>query len=240
MEKKGQCFYTVVRNGTERYITLKKGCDMEIGLEIDNLIHLDETDRLSNSSSEASSLNNMSCHIETDRLSNNPVGLPSCGSDRTSDRLHSVNLPTPLTQDYDQQGTDRFSDRILANQSILKWKNPVDDDNIPIKATIGYSVRIVHSRDTNGSHQKSWTNCDKLPVSDLSEDKEVKLPDPLTDLYKRSIKGMTIEESQKVAKLLWDYREVFAKSDMDLGLFNGPIKHRIDTGNAAPVRYPDD
>lgn len=49
---------------------------------------------------------------------------------------------------------------------------------------------------------------------------------------------MTIEESQTVAKLLWDYREVFAKNDMDLGLFNDPVKHRIYTGDATPVRYP--
>jgi hypothetical protein len=181
--KEGQCFYAVVKNGTEKYITLKKGYDMGIGLEIDNLIPLDETDRFPDCSSMASFVNNMGCHIETDKISNNSSGLPSCGSDKISDRLNSVNLPTPLTQGYDQQDTDRFSDKTHANQSILKCKSPMEDDNVPIKATIGYSVRIIHSKDTNGSHQQSWTSCDRLPASDSSEGKEVKLPDHLTDLY---------------------------------------------------------
>ena len=33
-----------------------------------------------------------------------------------------------------------------------------------------------------------------------------------------------------------DYQDIFAKNDLDIGVFNGNIKHKIDSGNAKPVK----
>lgn len=32
------------------------------------------------------------------------------------------------------------------------------------------------------------------------------------------------------------FSDVFATGDLDLGLFHGDVKHRIDTGNSKPIR----
>lgn len=47
---------------------------------------------------------------------------------------------------------------------------------------------------------------------------------------------MTEEQSIIFAKFLITYQDVFSKSDFDMGLFNGDIEHKIDTGNATPIK----
>lgn len=44
------------------------------------------------------------------------------------------------------------------------------------------------------------------------------------------------KQSIVFAKFIISYQEVFAKNDFDMGSFNGEIQHRIDTGNAKPIR----
>jgi len=63
------------------------------------------------------------------------------------------------------------------------------------------------------------------------------LPSHLKDLYERSIKYLTYTEAKQVYKLLTEYSTLFAESDMDLGRTN-IIKHKIDTGDAKPVKHP--
>ena len=43
-------------------------------------------------------------------------------------------------------------------------------------------------------------------------------------------------EAVEITKLLLDYQDIFAKNDLDIGGFNGNIKHKIDTGNANLVK----
>ncbi|CAG2209806.1 unnamed protein product [Mytilus edulis] len=62
------------------------------------------------------------------------------------------------------------------------------------------------------------------------------LPDHLTDLYERSIRKLNECEAVRVRNLLLEYQDVFSKDDFDIGLFNGDVKHRIDTGDAKPIR----
>ena len=65
---------------------------------------------------------------------------------------------------------------------------------------------------------------------------ERQLPEHLNDLYQRSIQNLNKTEAAEIAKLLLDYQDIFAKNDLDIGVFNGYIKHKIDTGNAKPVK----
>lgn len=55
-------------------------------------------------------------------------------------------------------------------------------------------------------------------------------------MFESSIQNLTEKQSIVFAKFIISYQEVFAKNDFDMGSFNGEIQHRIDTGNAKPIR----
>ena len=65
---------------------------------------------------------------------------------------------------------------------------------------------------------------------------KTKLPEHLKELFIRSIDHLDIHQAKEVGLLLTRYETVFAKDDLDIGLFSGSIKHTIDTGDAAPTR----
>ena len=62
------------------------------------------------------------------------------------------------------------------------------------------------------------------------------LPEHLLQLYLRSLKNLEGEEGTSLRHLLIQYQDVFARHDFDLGEFR-TIMHRIDTGDAAPVKH---
>ena len=78
--------------------------------------------------------------------------------------------------------------------------------------------------------KENFEDCEKL------EKLEKEMPTHLQDLCNRSIKDMNTQQHIKIAKILIRYSTVFAKNSMDLGLYNGPIKHIIDTGDVQPIR----
>lgn len=55
-------------------------------------------------------------------------------------------------------------------------------------------------------------------------------------MFESSIQNFTEKQSIVFAKFIISYQEVFAKNDFDMGSFTGKIQHRIDTGNAKPIR----
>jgi hypothetical protein len=74
------------------------------------------------------------------------------------------------------------------------------------------------------------------PEMSSSADTSSAIPDHLTQLYLRSTENLKGEECGSLQTLLSSYSDVFAKHDFDLGEFS-TIMHRIDTGDAAPVRH---
>ena len=84
------------------------------------------------------------------------------------------------------------------------------------------SVRIV---------KREILNTDNKTLQELKE----LLPVHVQDLFIKSCKDLSLNESRQVAKLLFDYQDIFAKNDLDLGTFHG-VKHKIDTGDAKPIR----
>ena len=54
-------------------------------------------------------------------------------------------------------------------------------------------------------------------------------------MYDRAIKGLNPEERKKLKSLLIEYRDVFAKHDLDLGCLT-TVKHKIDTKDATHVK----
>ena len=63
------------------------------------------------------------------------------------------------------------------------------------------------------------------------------VPNHLQDLYQRTIAGLDPKQRKDVASLLRKYAGVFSEDDGDIGR-TGIIKHKIDTGEARPVKQP--
>ena len=63
------------------------------------------------------------------------------------------------------------------------------------------------------------------------------IPEHLEDLWERSSVHLKKEETESLKQLLVNYADVFSKSPGDLGRTDR-VQHRIDVGNAIPVRQP--
>ena len=63
----------------------------------------------------------------------------------------------------------------------------------------------------------------------------VELPSRLKQLYENSSSELQPDEKLALKQLLYDYSDIFAKDEFDLGNFT-EIEHSIDTGNAKPVK----
>ena len=58
----------------------------------------------------------------------------------------------------------------------------------------------------------------------------------MTNLVKRSCQHLTPQQSRRLAKLLYECEDIFAKGDLDIGIFNSENEHNIDTGDSHPIR----
>jgi hypothetical protein len=80
----------------------------------------------------------------------------------------------------------------------------------------------------------------KLNLSDQSLSDSTyfakKLPVHMKNLLKRSCQHLTPQQSRRLAKLLYEFEDIFATDDLDIGIFNGEIEHKINTGYSHPIR----
>ena len=63
------------------------------------------------------------------------------------------------------------------------------------------------------------------------------VPSHLSDLYQRTVDGMSKDQQKKVASLLSKYSSVFSENDNDIGR-TGVLNHRIPTKDAQPIKQP--
>ena len=67
---------------------------------------------------------------------------------------------------------------------------------------------------------------------------ETKLPNHVRELYEKSILGLNITQKEILYNLLlYEFSGLFSQGSHDLGRTD-LVKHRINTGTAAPVRQP--
>jgi hypothetical protein len=72
-----------------------------------------------------------------------------------------------------------------------------------------------------------FTSNPSEPVAEVSEH--------LQDLLERSAKELDPSEREKLAELLTEFQDVFARSEFDFGGFTA-LEHEIDTGDAHPIK----
>jgi hypothetical protein len=63
------------------------------------------------------------------------------------------------------------------------------------------------------------------------------VPTHVKDLFDKSSEHLQDREKQQFAELLTKYQDAFSKSADDLGRTDR-VQHRINTGNANPIRHP--
>ena len=92
---------------------------------------------------------------------------------------------------------------------------------IPAGAQVGTCEEVIK--------EEQPSEMELLPVGDT-------LPAHLTDLAERSGSHLTQPQRVKMEDTLREFADVFSKGDHDLGR-TGLVKHRIDTGNAHPIKH---
>lgn len=83
-------------------------------------------------------------------------------------------------------------------------------------------------------------NCVRLTkpgqnISDKEHNTNAQVPEHLSDLVERSSKHLNLEQIEILASLLIKYQNVFSETSDDIGRTN-LVTHRINTGNAIPIR----
>ena len=63
------------------------------------------------------------------------------------------------------------------------------------------------------------------------------MPVHLKDVYNRACEGLSKDQCLQVANLLKKHASTFSNSDTDIGR-TGIIRHKIDTGDAHPIKQP--
>jgi hypothetical protein len=74
-----------------------------------------------------------------------------------------------------------------------------------------------------------------LGVTSNPSEPTTEVPEHLQDLLERSAKELDPSEREKLAELLTEFQDVFARSEFDFGNFTA-LEHEIDTGDAHPIR----
>ena len=139
----------------------------------------------------------------------------------------------------DLQGLMPPNSVIDRDQTTIPFRTPTDR-YITLKQgqCIGTGMEINDIFDLEGdetfSISKVTIENDKSMPS--VENMKSQLPSHLQDLLKKSSVNLSEKEQFEVFCLLERFQHVFAKDDFDLALFNGNIKHKIDTLTARPVK----
>ena len=135
------------------------------------------------------------------------------------------------------------SDSFVSKHGVLVGKALVDPTNklIPIRMmNISKEPSVIYKDTVVGTYHPV-ESISQLPAETPQESEPVvamdALPDHLIDLFERSSRYLDDNQKLRLKAFLCEYKDVFATSDHDLGR-TGLIKHKIDTGNNAPIKLP--
>ncbi|CAC5426098.1 unnamed protein product [Mytilus coruscus] len=143
--------------------------------------------------------------------------------DRFTD--NSSNDFEPMSDTDQPAEADRISATLTANPKMEEYTSK----DSPEYSILSIKSDKIHDNATVNPHNpdKNMSNIGSVRVSVKPSTSDKQITQHLQDLYIRTIKDMTPSESKDIDELLCEFQDVFAKGDMNLGLFEGEIKHRI-------------
>ncbi|CAC5396944.1 Transposon Ty3-I Gag-Pol polyprotein,Transposon Ty3-G Gag-Pol polyprotein [Mytilus coruscus] len=95
---------------------------------------------------------------------------------------------------------------------------------------------VVYQGSTIGQVHKIESVCEDTHT-DLKNKQSIELRSDLKALYEKACEKLDEQQSDQLKVLISKYEGLFAESDKELGHTN-LVKHRINTGNAQPVKEP--
>ena len=130
------------------------------------------------------------------------------------------------------------SDNFVSKHGLLVGKTLVDTCNkfIPVRIlNLDTKPKTVFQDTVVGTFESV---VEVNPTETMGNDKQVEeLPEYLVDLYDRSCEHLSHEQRLKLKLFLFEFQDVFAKNDRELGR-TGLVKHSIDVGKNRPVKQP--
>lgn len=114
------------------------------------------------------------------------------------------------------------------------------DNQVKLKAGLflGDMVESIPRRLTPSQEARREVDTQEdFQINLLSSGGPPEIPSYLQDLQNRSSEELEEDHKTMLTSVLSKYENVFARNDTDLGHFSA-VKHRINTGNARPIRQP--
>ena len=126
--------------------------------------------------------------------------------------------------------------RAAGTDPVLCVLNPTDRYRLLKKGSQiakAYPVVEIMADGTQGADEISTAQVQVEPNVNFSHVSD--MPERLQKLYGESKEHLSEDQCNKLAQLLIEFQDVFAKSEFDLGTFHD-IQHGIDTGDAKPMK----
>ena len=100
-----------------------------------------------------------------------------------------------------------------------------------------YAEEVCSKVEPVGIRKVEPVGIQKVEVAEPGDQENGKreIPEHLTNLFDKSKGELNGQEQTQLSELLYEFEDVFAKSEFDLGKFN-TIQHGIDTGANRPVK----
>lgn len=180
----------------------------------------------------------MTCRVlakETTILPSNsvtilPINIPN------REKLPDLVVFEPLDQLNSMKNISMVSSIIDRNQEpqLIEVTNYNHSDiTLYPNTVLGSCEPIITEQKLQVERCAAIHNAQDLTSNTMNTD----LPEHLQDLFVRSSTYLNSQEKSVLKQLLTKYQNTFSKSPEDIGRTN-KVKHRIDTGNAAPIRIP--
>jgi hypothetical protein len=151
------------------------------------------------------------------------------------DRLSKIGLVEPR-QDLMAEVHVTMTPAIMATGSQKLCVNIVNPSDEAVTLRTGVNMGTCQSVYEENFHAQLIRSVQISPTPlDSSEPAKASIPGHLQELWERSSKHLTKQQSTELAALLIQYQDVFAKNSMDLGRTNR-VKHVINTGGATPIK----
>ena len=127
------------------------------------------------------------------------------------------------------------SDGLMIGRTLVNLREPL----VPVRVmNLSDNPRRIKkgSMIAVGGFVQSVLGTQSCHNEEIREDSS-KIPEHLQDLYQRSISGLNPGQQRQVCNLLCEFSDLFSQGQHDLGKTDA-IQHRINTGDAAPLRQP--